>query len=319
MFMYFDEAGDFQIPAQTSTHRAAVVVGISICDGSVEAARTRFGAFLARVPDSEREKGEVKGKLLSPDNAVAFCEVLEQIDGLQVTPVILDLSHLAEAGVRDLATQLRERLEFAATQMQHEAARDGWELLGRQVGNLSSPQMLRIFSLANAVRAALEHAILFQSAGDDTSSWHSIRVEVDRVQERQGSREERVFSIMVLAWLAGWSRSHPFTFINEIHTPDHPILKLYGTDQGVDIGPMLRDRIFWVDSSESWGVQMADIAASVVFQAATDLDDHRGAIGRFRHVMRSSPYGPGRGPGLFTPLSEDPSAFAGKYALLNEP
>jgi hypothetical protein len=123
---------------------------------------------------------------------------------------------------------------------------------------------------------------------------------------------------MVLSWLTGWSQRHPIPLVKGIHTKDHPFVKNYDTSDGIDIGKLVQGRIRWVDSRESWGIQMADIGATIVSQAAYALDDRSGDISLCGALMRSSPYGPTRGPRLFTPLGDVPDHVGGKYRLLSE-
>src|SRR6266536_3139391 len=141
-------------------------------------------------------------------------------------------------------------------------------LIARQYRNLSINQALRIYSLSNCILEALEHAIIFLGNRGHEKVWEDVRFEIERVQVRPNSREEKVFSLMVLAWLTGWSRSRPFTLVREIHTPDHPFVRKYALSDGIDIGKLVRGRIDWVDSSESGGMQIADIGAKIVYQAA---------------------------------------------------
>ena len=207
----------------------------------------------------------------------------------------------------------------SAEAMLYPEGRESMLLIARQYRNLSINQALRIYSLANCIRVALEHAIIFLGSRGHEKAWEDVRFEIDRVQVRPNSREEKVFSRMVLAWLAGWSRSKPFTLVRGIHTPDHSFVRKYKLPAGgIDVGKLVSDRVCWVNSSESWGVQMADIGATIVYQAAHATNDRDGLISLYASLMRKSPYGPRRGPGLFTPLSEVSEITGAKYMLLSE-
>jgi hypothetical protein len=233
--------------------------------------------------------------------------------------VTLDLSSLSGCGGEYMTERMHQALCASAEAMLYPEGRESWGLLARQYRNLSLNQALRIYSVANCIRVALEHAILFLSNRGHEKAWEEVRFEIDRVQVRRNSREEKVFSLMVLAWLAGWSRSKPFTTIRGIHTPDHPFVRKYRLPAGgIDAGKLVGNRVFWVNSSESWGVQMADIGATIVYQAVHAKNDRDGLISLYASLMRKSPYGPRRGPGLFTPLSEVPEITRAKYMLLSE-
>ena len=212
---------------------------------------------------------------------MAFCEMLTGYDGIFLTPVTLDLSSLSRRGEKQMTEGMYQVLCASAEAMLYPEGRESMLLMARQYRNLSINQALRIYSLANCIRVALEHAILFLGSRGHEKAWEDVRFEIDRVQVRPNSREEKVFSGMILGWLAGWSHSRPFTTIRGIHTPDHPFVRKYTTSSGgIDAGKLVGDRVNWVNSSESWGVQMADIGATIVYQAAHATDDRNGLISR---------------------------------------
>jgi hypothetical protein len=201
--------------------------------------------------------------------------------------------------------------------MLYPEAREQLVLLARQYANLSVAQSLRIYSLASCIREALEHSIIFLSSQKYEDSWNTLRFEIDRVQVKPNNREEKVFSLMVLGWLMGWSRTHPLITVKEIHTDNHPFVINYVTRNGADLGKMLYNNLHWVNSRESWGVQLADISATIVYQAASALNDEDGLVSLYRLLMRKSPYGSRRGPGLFSPLRGlSPTVFR-KYSILS--
>lgn len=294
-------------------------MGVAVSDVIYNELCQQFHRFVAGLDASECLNGEPKGSRLSYAHRMAFCEMLTGYDGIFLTPVTLDLSSLSRSGEKQMTEGMYQALCVSAETMLYPEGRESMLLVARQYRNLSINQALRIYALANCIRVALEHAILFLGSRGHEKAWEDVRFEIDRVQVRPNSREEKVFSRMVLAWLAGWSHSRPFTTIRGIHTPDHPCVKKYTTSSGgIDAGKLVRDRVYWVDSSESWGVQLADIGATIVYQAAHATDDRDGLISLYASLMRNSPYGSGRGPGLFTPLSEVSEITGAKYMLLSE-
>jgi hypothetical protein len=70
----------------------------------------------------------------------------------------------------------------SAEGMLYPEGRESWRLLARQYRNLSLNQALRIYSLANCIRVALDHAILFLSSRGHEKAWEAVRFEIDRVQ-----------------------------------------------------------------------------------------------------------------------------------------
>jgi hypothetical protein len=319
MHFYFDESGDFAIPDSPATHRAAVVMGVSVSDLIHDELREQFLRFVATLDASERLQGEPKGSRLSYAHRMDFCEMLTGYGGIFLTPVTLDLSSLSQSGEEPMTERMYRNLCASAEAMLYPEGRESWRLTARQYRNLSSNQALRIYSLANCIREALAHAILFLNNRGHEKAWEHVRFEIDRVQVRPKSREEQVFSQLILAWLAGWSRSRPITPIRQIHTPDHPFVRKYRLPAGgIDLGKLVGNRIYWVDSSESWGVQMADIGATIVYQAAHATDNRDGLRSLYAALMRKSPYGPRRGPGVFSPLSTVSAIRGAKYMPLSE-
>jgi hypothetical protein len=318
MRLYLDESGDFAVPSTTSSHRVASVTALVVPDSVQARLVAALATFRQDLPLDAFSNGEPKGHLLSAERLAAFADLLGTLDRVHVVPVTLDLSYFTPQLGEEVRASISQRLHEYADEPGYEAVAAELHLLGRQVENASVPQVLRLMSYANCIREALQQAILFLSAGPFEASWERLRIVIDRVQVRPGSREERLFEFFLPAWLDGWSRRKPFAMIREIHTPDHLIEKRYGSAEGLDVGKMLRGNVVWQSSAQEDGLQAVDFAAFIVGQAVRELDDANGAATRFGSLMRSSPYGPARGPGLFGPIQDVPQEIRGKYVLLTE-
>lgn len=316
MEFYFDESGDFSVPR--TGHKVSVVMGVAISEVIKEPLFSRFEEFVAGLSSSECRRGEPKGALLTDIHREQFCQLLCDTGGLLVTPVTLDLSSLSADFERGWSQDISKVIAKNAETMLYPTARDELRLISRQFQNLSSSQALRIYSWANCFHEAIQHAFLFLAAGRHEQAWDRVTFEVDKVHERPGNREEKVFSLVLLAWLTGWSRRRPFALVEGIHTPTHPIVVQYDTPDGIDLGKLIRGNLRWESSSSSLGLQIADIACNIVYRAAQDLDDRRGAVTLFGQLMKASPYGSTRGPGVFTPRMDAPSALGRKYRALWE-
>jgi hypothetical protein len=286
MFYYFDESGDFRIPDTATTHKVAVVMGIAISEPIYDDLRARFCQFVKKLGASECVNGEPKGSRLTYDHRKDFCNLLFDYDGVSLTPVTLDLSSLAHESIRSMPARMSRVLYGWADKMVFPEAREQALLLARQYANLSVNQSLRIYSLANCIREALHHSVLFLSTRGHKNAWAKLRFEIDRVQTRANSREEKVFSLMVLGWLMGWSRTNPLITVKEIHTDDHPFVRNYCTKEGIDLGKMLYGNLHWVNSRYSWGIQLADFSATIVYQAACALNDDKGLISLYRMMIK---------------------------------
>ena len=318
MFYFFDESGDFSVPKSRGHHKVAVVVGIAVSDAIYDDLNAGFQQFVAKLPISACAKGEPKGRLLSYEHKEAFCELLFKYQGISITPVTLDLSSMSGSRIDRMPERMSCILAEWADKMLYNEASEQMVLLARQYANLSVNQSLRIYSLASCIREALEHSILFLSSARHERAWNSLRFEIDRVQVRPNSREEKVFSLMVLGWLMGWTRTKPLLIVEEIHTDDHPFVKNYVTHDGADLGKMLYNNLYWVNSRDSWGGQLADISATIVYQAASALNDEDGLVSLYRLLMRKSRYGSRRGPGLFSPLRGLSPTVSRKYPILSK-
>jgi hypothetical protein len=185
--------------------------------------------------------------------------------------------------------------------------------------NLSVEQVLRIETWSRCLYEAIYHAILFLSHGRYANAWESVRIEIDPVHPRRGNRKERVINIMLFAWMMAWAVRQPFTTIDGVHTPDLPVVRNFMCDDGVVLSELIRPNLHWPSSSESEGLQLADIAATIVHRAVmSPLDDT--AVHLFGRLMRSSPFGHARGPGLISPLPEggdaDGSVYEPLFAIL---
>jgi hypothetical protein len=312
---FIDEAGDFAIPRDASEHRVAVAAGLAFTDSAWATARAWFADFKRALSSTELVRGEPNWYSMSSANRVAFCEGLSRADGVSFTPVTLDLSHLAPNADELLAPMLA-KLDAQADLMVYESAKRDLRELAKQAHNLSGVQQLRIYAWAYCLHQSLYHAIIFQSHGAKAASWQQVSIEIDPVQPKPRSREQRVFSLMVLAWLVGWSQGQPFITVEGVHTPEHPFVRNFDTPSGIDFGRLVRPNLQWERSHKSLGIQLADLCAAVVHQAATDLDRGSESFDLFVKLMRLSPYGWKRGPGLFSPATIPPAHLEEKYLVL---
>lgn len=314
---FIDEAGDFRVPDSPLEHRVAVASCVAFTDEGWTRADEAFKSFKTALAKVELESAEPKWHLLTPEHKRDFCELVASLSGISFTPVTLDLSHLAEPNI-DWLEPMLTKLDKEPELMVYETMRKQISELAKQAHNLSPVQHLRIYSWAYCLLQALYHSILFLGNGPDQSSWKKVTISIDPVQPRAGSREERVFSIMVLAWLMGWSKRQPFLTIEGLHTPEHEFVKLYDTDSGVDLGKLVRSNLRWEGSRSSAGIQFADLTAGAVYQAACELKEGSESLSNFATLMRASFYGPVRGPGLFSPLETPLQRIAEKYRPLSD-
>lgn len=89
-----------------------------------------------------------------------------------------------------------------------------------------------------------------------------------------------------MAWLTAWSVRRPLPLIEEVHTPNHPFVQRFEKPNGIDMRKLIGDGIRWGDSSTELGIQVADIAAAIVFDAVHDLKNRNDSWPDFFSLMQ---------------------------------
>lgn len=319
MHFFFDESGDFAIP-DTGEHKCSIVCGLVVPETVENSINAAFENFVSQLEPTEKQCGEPKGYLLTEDSLKRFCHLLAGYPEVLVTPTTLDLSIGSRKRTTSICSHMKARLFEEAKKCIYDTMREEVEELGRQWGNLSINDSLRLVALTSCFWEAIEHSVLFLSEKRYYSCWEALSFWVDAVRTRRLSRDERVFQIMVLMWLTAWSKRRPLTTIEEIHTHEHPFERNYCIDESrFDLGKMLRGNIMFVNSASCLGVQMADICANIVYRAVHDLNNYNGRLPIFQLLMQSCPYGPARGgPGLIHIHESKKRIPAEKYRLLKQ-
>jgi hypothetical protein len=313
---FFDESGDFTVPGDGTRHKAGVVVGVAVADHVRDELERQFRRFTATLEQNEFIKGEPKGSKLCLAHQNAFGNFLKRLrHGVIVTPATLDLSVLADTVYCSPGAGMAEAVRNWIPRMKHDAPKQRLHELAQQMSNLSATQSLRLLALAYCFRQLLEFSITFMSHGEFAASWEDLQFVVDRVHPKPNGREEQVFSITVMSWLAAWSEYRPIGLIEEIHTECHPIVRKYTVPEGLELGSMLRGRIFWENSATSWGLQIADIAASIIGRAIRNPGD-RAAQQAFIRIMRASHGTPNVALNVFTPNPTAGQSYLEKYQPL---
>lgn len=308
MKFYFDESGSFRIPT-AGEHCVGIVVGVTIPETAEAEVFAKYDDFIATLsssafksPRSGIDK-EPRGYLLSLEERQRFCQMISELEPVLIDPVILDITSLAKSG-RDVKIGLVKKLEWYASQCVHQTMRDETLLLSRQFNRLSDNQALRLFALAQCIRRTFQSTLLFRSGDEYLNCWDSLRFEIDPVQVKPGSREEQVFKWTILGWLAAWSVKEPITTVEEIHTQDHPFVKNFETKNGIDLGKVLKENIHYVSSARSKGVQIADMAASVVSYATNGIVQFAN-LESYGLLMNRNVYAPEHAVGLFSVVEEN--------------
>jgi hypothetical protein len=303
MRIFIDESGSFQIPNSTDDHSAGVVVGVIVPEVRERALLDAYSQFLATLDTAERKRGEPKGSRITSFNRRKFADLLAAVPGVMLIPITVDLSDLVGRAEQFCSNLSNDLHEFAGTCV-HQTMRDEVAELSRQVGNLSVTELIKLVLYAECIQQCVHHAVVYLSEPPYHTCWSTVHIVIDRVAKDPSSREKRVFQTMLLSWLTAWSRKRPLTLINEVHTSDHPFVRNFVTGTGIDMRRLVGDGIRWADSAKEPGIQVADIAAAIVFDAAHDLKNHNKTLPDFLSLMRCCPLAARDGPGLVTLLPE---------------
>ncbi len=270
MKFFFDESGDFRLD-DDGVPRVGIVVGITIPETAEAEVIARFDEFVGTLSPSAFKKGEPKGNRLTFDERKRFAEMIAANDRIVVTPALLDIASINKAK-KDVKGDMVRRMRDLASQCIHDEMKEESYLLSRQFNNLSDNQSLRLGSVAYCIKRAFEQTIILLSGKEYHGCWDEMRFEIDPVQLKRGSREEQVFKWTMLGWLQGWSQRAPSMTITEIHTDDHPLMQKYRTpNDKFDLNKLYKENIHYPASSESRGLQIADMAASIVHYAASGI------------------------------------------------
>ncbi|HEX7679261.1 MAG TPA: DUF3800 domain-containing protein [Thermoanaerobaculia bacterium] len=313
MLFYFDESGDFAVPRDRNDHRAGVVVGLAIPDHIAPLLERKFRDFASTLEQDERVNGEPKGSPLCYRHRKAFAELMRRFEGrIALMPATLLLSdlvadHAAPAG--KMANALRE----IAPGMAAASLTERLQLAASQVGNLSDSQTLRLYTLANALREVLAASIQFLVFGEDDASWEHVSFEIDSPTRQPNSREHQIFETIVGGWLYAWSEKFPLQ-LSPLHTPQLTVIRKYADHQGFNLNKLLAGNIKWRNSADSWGIQIADMAAATIGKALAHSDDQR-EVRIYEKLMRVSFHPYSRGPGLIV-LNVDNPMIEERYGPL---
>jgi len=306
MKFFFDESGTFSVPHDRQQHAVGIVVGVIVPETHEGELWDRFRKFVASLPASAVKNNEPKGHLLDEEARRAFAIMVSEMEGILICPTILDLTSMAgrAAKIRD---KVVDKLATTATQCEHKSMRGEVSLLGRQFGNLSPEVGFRLGAWAQCIKRCIDDSVFFHSGPEFHDCWTNTNMtfEIDAVQPNTGSREEQVFTRMLPMWVTARCRKEPIVLIEEIHTENHPFVRQWDTESGIDLGKMFRGNVRFCLSHESTGLQIADIAASVVRKAVVGIVSAYD-LKSFGIIMSNSPRSATNAPGIvsFTEVNQ---------------
>jgi len=317
MQFYFDESGDFA-HLNNDEHKCCIVCGVVIPENIKSILFDKFKLFVKDLSSKEKKNTEPKGTLLSDENSKTFCKILNEHTEVLVIPSVLDLS--ISKNLHGIGKRLKGSLIEHAKKCLHKTMQNEVVELARRWGNMSDSESIKLCTLTHCFLEALRHSIIFHSAETFYPCWDNLNFIVDRTRTKPKSRDELIFKDMCLMWLAAWSKNKPFFEIQEIHTEEHPFEKKYRmSEKGIDLGKIFRGNITFNNSSKSYGLQIADICANILYKAFHDLNNYKDQLPIYRLLMKNCPYSKKiSGIGLIRIDNKGGRQLAKKYLLLHQ-
>jgi hypothetical protein len=283
--VFFDETGEFR-PCAAGQCDLAAVFGLIVPEVDSGPLQRAFSSFLAKLPRSAFVNGEPKGNRLPLDRHKFLAEMLNAHRGIMTVPVTFN-RQIESATFDAWPKALKQILEKQAQGCIHESMRRSVETLAKRCGNLSSEQLSRLLTYKIAMERALDGICLFYHCAKYHSSYDPIRIIFDRTGPAN-NREELVFKEMIYVWVT----NNVFTSIKQVHTDDHPFVKLYGARVGekraYDVGKMVRGNFEFLDSKATWQLQLTDMLTSAWINSVRDQRNDRGYLPVFRLLQKNT-------------------------------
>jgi hypothetical protein len=311
MKFYFDESGNFRLH-DDGIARTGIVAGVTIPESAETDVFAKFDAFLASLcPTAFNKKGEPKGSLLKGDERARFARMVAAEERIVVSPAILDITSISKSK-KDVRASMAAKLRSLAEQCIHQQLRDETHLIASQFKNLSDNQALRMGTIVYCIKRAFEQTVILMGGREYDDCWRDFRFEIDPADVRPDGREQVVFKWIMLGWLQGWSQKSPTMLITEVHTKDHPLIKNFSNENDkFDYGKIYKDNIHYPDSAASKGLQIADMATTIINRAVNGVTDTH-SLTDYGYLLKNNLYSSTHVHGLFT-LADPGTIDLGRY------
>lgn len=273
MITGIDEVGDFSLASDTLHYFVAVHIDQNQNRYAIK--QSQFKLWEDNIPSGIRENGEVKGRLLTDDQAQSFYEQV-----VMVEPKLL-ISSVGTIPSENTLAAIAKHVEIEAaaiekvvryhTEQGNPSARTYEQLRIWHKKFARSPAMyLKLKCLEHLIKISvpyiLEYAQLtcFQDQGDD-HNLRSASFKIDKDYVRAPNvmtfwREHLRQSLMhtggplTVPFLPFWTREE---------SPLHKYYPLVGSE-GVNLKELFQQRIEFVDSKNHWEARIADVLAAIL-------------------------------------------------------
>jgi hypothetical protein len=314
MKFYFDESGNFQMPAKAGEHRVGIVSGVVIPESDEAEVFKHFDSFVASLPGTAFEKGEPKGRLLRDAETRAFAQMMLDIPGkILLCPTMLDLTTLFGHPESEIVKNIVAKFRQWEAGCIHDSLRKDVGELADETAKLRTQQALRLAAWAQCIKRSIQDSLIAHHAAEYLPAWHAVRFEIDAVEQFPIRREETVFRVLLPALVSNWSRLEPFALIEGIHTDEHPFVQNWDRPEGIDVGKLFRKNVHYACSATSKGIQMADMAATIIRRAVIGLANS-GNLRNYGFMMTRTIGNPFHACGLFSLALGDHRDLERRYA-----
>jgi len=296
MLVALDESGSFALNIG-SRPAVSVAVAVVIPNDERVSLLSAFRSFRGTLRPSELLDNEPKGGQLRPRSKERFCTLLGQHPRVQVCPCILDLAQFHG----DTGGKLRDALATDVSAIADRSFDKGdLKRVSALISQLSPVQGVRLYTWARCLAWGLQQAILTPDVGSALDEWDHREFLIDPVQTTTKSDEESIFEEMLPMWMVEWSTLHPFEFLDERDHPHSSFRHRFVQGDRIDLDEVLTGRVRFDHSSRvSEFLQIADIAANIVYRAARNLQGADLEI--YQRLVQCCPYDASLGVGLITP------------------
>lgn len=271
MKFYFDESGSFCVPTNAQTQAVGIVSGIVVPEIEEPVVFQRFDGYVSALPQTAFDNGEPKGRLLGPAEQADFATMFADLPGILFCPVLMDLT--AAIGNADVRGAIERKFRQLQTTCRKQTLKDSVGEYADLVAGRSQQQILRLVAWAKCIHRCLFHSIIQFRSPKYHPSWMSLEFNIDRVESPPGNNEENVFKTLLPALTSLWSMEDPLPMIEGVHDETHPLIQNWSRAGGFDVGKMFKSNVRYVESAGTTGVQLADMAATIVRKAVLGNTD----------------------------------------------
>jgi len=310
--IFLDESGSFVNAANSGSWNSIAAYMSPECDrrhlqGILENLKRSVGV----VP-----KAEIKLKHLNEEQYLQFLKQLSHLNGV-VFVVATDAGLNQPPDVAEHQRIQAEKIVEYKEKMHYQAAREGLQALSDQVAALAPQLYIQLHCQVNLIAAVIRNGVLYFVQRHPRSLGH-FRWRIDQKNSTR-SDYEKAFASITPAILQSISLQEPMPMLIgadysafsrfDYSADEYPtyLRDTYGIEIREDapvtnIGLIMRENHKFVDSTQNYGVQIADLLASGVRRCLRQEFGDNESVARLLGTLMAQNYG-GRPPIQFLGFS----------------